>query len=145
MFNFHKGIMLAVTTMLIWGVCPILVKFGVRDLHPLRAFEMRTIGVLSSFVIYSFATGRLTAYPSLIYGNFKTAVILFLEGFLGAFLGQITYYAAQKYWEASKTVIVVSAFPIVSIILAAIILREPLTIKKCFGVALVLSGFYFVK
>ncbi|HPN29788.1 MAG TPA: DMT family transporter [bacterium] len=145
MFNLHKGIMLAITTMLIWGVCPILVKLGVKDLNPLRAFELRSIGVLTSFIIYSIASGRLTAYPSLINGNFKTSAILFIEGFLGAFLGQITYYAAQKYWEASKTVIVVSAFPIVSIVLAAIILHEPLTLRKCFGAALVLTGFYFVK
>ncbi|MBP7652597.1 DMT family transporter [Candidatus Dependentiae bacterium] len=141
----NKGIMFAFSAMIIWGFCPILVKLGVKSISSISAFEIRTIGVIFFFLIFSMVSGRIVSYPALVSNNFKTTLYLFLEGFLGAFFGQIMYYTAQKYWDASKTVVVVSAFPVVTLILASIILKEPITIKKTFGIILVLTGFYFIK
>ena len=142
---FEKGYIFAISTAIFWGLAPICVKLGIRNMNPISAFEIRSIGVIICFLTYSVISGRILEYPKVLIENYKATSLLFLDGFLGAFIGQMTYYLAQKNWDASKTVIVVSAFPVVTFILSYYILGEPISLKKFIGLALVTSGVYLIK
>jgi transporter family protein len=141
----NKGFLFALGTALVWGVGPIFAKLGVSKLPAMQAFQLRSIGAFLSFFVYSLFYGKIFSYPNLVLNNYKASLFLFIEGFLGAFLGQILYYNAQRNWEASKTIIVVSAFPIIAVFLAYTFLAEPLTPKKLIGVSFVILGIILVK
>ena len=141
----ETGFIFALLTTLFWGIAPICVKLGIKNMQPISAFEIRSIGVIFCFLLYSLISGRILQYPKFLTENYKTTFFLFLDGFLGAFIGQMTYYMAQKHWDASKTVIVVSAFPVITLILAYLILNEPVSLKKSVGLALVVVGICLIK
>ncbi|HHY05140.1 MAG TPA: EamA family transporter [Thermoanaerobacterales bacterium] len=49
------------------------------------------------------------------------------EGILSALIGQLFYYNALKYGEASKIVPICSSFPLITVILAIVFLNEQFT------------------
>jgi len=142
--QFEKGFVYAIITLLFWGIAPIFAKLGVSRIEAVSAFEIRSIGVIFSFFIYSVVFNKITKYPAIISANWQTTLILFIEGCLGAVIGQIFYYHAQKYWPASKTILVVAGFPMLTVILSYIFLKEPFTIKKIIGMFLISSGILLI-
>ncbi|HPP87269.1 MAG TPA: EamA family transporter [bacterium] len=140
-----RGFYYALLTMVLWGIGPVFAKLGVRNIPATHGFIIRSVGVFFFFFIFILATRQIINIPTMLVSNWKYTLFLFIEGFCGAFLGQLTYYHAQKYWETSKTVLVVSAFPLLAMVLAILILKEPLTFKKIVGALLIVIGIYAIK
>ncbi len=141
----NKGFLYALITMILWGIGPVFAKLGVRNIPAINAFIIRSSGVFIFFFIFTLLTGHFFKIHRLITENWKYTMFLFIEGFCGAFLGQLTYYHAQKYWETSKAILVVSAFPVLAMILAAFILNETLSLRKIIGALFIICGIYIIK
>ncbi|ADL08923.1 EamA family transporter [Thermosediminibacter oceani] len=136
-----KSYIFALLTALFWGAAPILGKMGLAKLPPFLALSLRSFTISAVLL----ATGLLS-------GSFKnlsieTRSFLFIagEGLMASLLGQLAYYYALKYSEASKVVPISSAFPLVTVALAFLFLRESLTLKKFFGTLLVILGIILIR
>lgn len=125
-----------------WGIAPIFGKLGLTKADPLTALTVRTLGVAAALVaINAFGqkAGALRGLPP------KAWIFLLLEGMCGSLLGHYAYLYALKHGAASATVPVTASFPIVTMIAAAILLGERLTIGKAIGGALVVLGVLLIR
>ena len=125
-----------------WGVTAIFDKFAMRGLdNPMVALIIR----------FSVVTGVLLAY-GLFAGTFRelrtvppaNIWALVGSGLAAAVIGQFAYYTAIKHAEASRVVPFTASYPVVALILAVVILREPLTGLKVLGTFMIIGGLMLV-
>ncbi|MCG0276322.1 MAG: GRP family sugar transporter [Thermosediminibacteraceae bacterium] len=136
-----KSYIFALLTAVFWGAAPILGKMGLAKLPPFLALSLR-----------SFTISAVLLVVGLLSGSFKNLHIdarsfLFIagEGLMASLLGQLAYYYALKYSEASKVVPISSSFPLVTVALAFLFLHESMTLKKIFGTLLVILGIILIR
>lgn len=136
------GFTFALITALIWGTGPLFAKLGVTSapISGSNAVIVRFTGALLFFLLFMLITGGSNHWGGILELPGKTIGYLFIEGILGAFLGQFTYYQSQKLWEASRVAAVAATFPLVTLILALLFLGEKLTVVKGAGIGLIVLG-----
>lgn len=128
--------------MVFWGVAPIMGKLGLDNLQPLAALTIRSmiISVLLITVVTIKGQWGLVSEASP-----KDIAFIGLEGICAALLGQLAYYYALKFGEVSRVSPIVSAFPLVALVLGAIFLGEKVTIYKITAGLLIVSGIVLMK
>ena len=82
---------------------------------------------------------EIAAAPRLAIGAMAGSALL------GAALGQAAYYVALRHTDASRVVPVVAAYPLVAVLLAALLVHETLTWPKLLGAALIVGGVALIK
>lgn len=129
----------ALMTMLLWGLWGFFGKLAARTVAPQNATFLSVIGwAVSLPFLYLF----FRRYQTMDWGD-PNYYYAFLTGVLGS-LGGLFYYFALARGEASRVVAVTATYPLVTVILAAVILHEPLTWPRLLGLALALGGIYFL-
>lgn len=128
--------------MMFWGIAPVLGKIGLTDLQPLAALTIRSmiVSILLIIVVtfrgqWGFISGATT----------KDIAFIGLEGICAALLGQIAYYYALKFGDVSRVSPIVSAFPLVALVLGIVFLGEKVTISKIIAGLLIVSGIVLMK
>jgi len=132
-----RSIIFAFLAMLCWGIGPILAKTGLVSLEPFSALTIRSVSVAVILLVTSFLTGKMTALSQV---DLRAVSFIIGDGILAAFLGQMAYYYALKIGEASVITPFAAAFPIVTLILAVILLGEDFSVQKLVGSALIVAG-----
>lgn len=128
--------------MIFWGVAPIFGKLGLNELQPLAALTIRSM-IISILLItmvtikgqWGFVAGATT----------KDIAYIALEGICAALLGQLAYYYALKFGEVSRVSPIVSAFPLVALVLGIVFLGENITVSKIIAGLLIVSGIVLMK
>jgi drug/metabolite transporter (DMT)-like permease len=133
------GELLILGCVLSWVAYSLIGKMAMRRLSPLVA------------VSYSSALGALVlAVPAVIEGPAKNlalaswvdwAAIAYLAVF-GTVLGFVWFYEGVRLIGATRSGLFINFVPISAVVLAALILGEPITWSLAVGAALVLSGVY---
>ena len=127
----------------IWGCAPILEKLGLAKAPVFAGLFFRSMGVV-------IGTGLLLVFK---FGVIKESLasppqgwgLLIAGGFLASILGQICFYHALKYGEASLVVPLAASYPLIAFILGTIFLGEKITLAKLSGMLLVVLGVFFLK
>jgi transporter family protein len=132
----------ALIAALLWGIAPIFGKLGLIKTDPLTALTIRTSGVAAALVLINIIGGKVTALKA---AGPKTWLFLVTEGLCAALLGHYAYLFALKYGKASTVVPITAAYPIITILLGAFLLREHLTPGKIAGGLLVTAGVFLIK
>lgn len=123
----------------IFGINIIVCKelTGSNLISPLALFALRSIGAGLLFWIISLFTPRckvaLSDHPK-----------IFAASVLGFFLTQITFLVAIPHITPMDCAIISAMSPIYTMFIAAIVLREPITLQKAGGVALSFAGIIFL-
>lgn len=132
----------ALAALVLWGVSPLFDKLGLATLSPLAGLTVRLIAAGAMGAVLATAAGtwkEIATAP-------RPALACFLGSALfGAVLGQLAYYAAQKYDEVSKVLPVAAAYPLVTAALAVVLLREGVTVPKLAGAGLIVAGILLIK
>ncbi|KXG76550.1 hypothetical protein AN618_15810 [Fervidicola ferrireducens] len=136
-----KSFIFAFLTALCWGAAPILGKMGLTKLPPFLALSLRSFTIS----IILLAAGLLSGSFKNFQVDARSFIFIAAEGIMASLLGQLTYYYALKYSEASKVVPVSSSFPLFTLILAFLFLHENITLKKIFGTLLVILGIILIR
>lgn len=123
-------------TISLWGVSSILEKIGLRNISPLVGLFIRTFFSLMGLSIAVFLLEKEKIFTL----QSKEILILCGSGILGGFLGMLGYFTLLKTKEASLVVPLTASYPLVSTILAVLLLKEPLTLYKLLGTLLVILG-----
>ncbi|HAG10511.1 MAG TPA: hypothetical protein DCK76_03805 [Desulfotomaculum sp.] len=136
-----RSVIFAFLAMLCWGIGPILAKTGLVSLEPFSALTIRSVSVAVVLLVTGLLTGKMTALSQ---ADLRAVYFMIGEGILAAFLGQIAYFYALKIGEASVITPIAAAFPIVTLILAVLLLGENLTVQKFVGSVLIVAGVIIV-
>ena len=129
--------LIATLAMLFCGLAPIFGKLGLSSVNPLIALTIRSLVISAILLVIATGTGQ---WKALLQVAPREASFLALEGICAALLGQLAYYYALKFGEISRVAPVVAAFPIVSMLLAFVVLGEQLTATKVIAAALITAG-----
>lgn len=134
---------LAILTALLWGIVPFFEKTAMNVVpNGLCAVTIRSFGAALGMMIPLFSEPTRTSLSSIPPLGY---LFLIVAGFIGSVLGQLTYLTAMKMGEVSRVTPVAASWIIVSLIVAAVFLKEPLSLKKILAVSLVVSGVVLLK
>lgn len=114
----------------------ILAKLGVRDVPSNLATAIRTAVVLVFAWGIVFATGEFRAVDKL---STRSIVFLTLSG-VATGVSWIAYFRALELGQAVRVVPIDKLSLPLTIILAALLLREPMTMRLGIGVAMIVAG-----
>lgn len=106
-------------------------------ISPIALFSMRAIGASLLFWAISLLTPREKVDPRDLW-KIATASVL------GLFVPQLTFLAACTMTTAIDISILSTLSPIFTMFIAALVLKEPITVKKAGGVALSFAGVLFL-
>jgi transporter family protein len=141
--GFAMGVYLLVALSVIcWGVSPILEKIALRDLSPLQGVMLRSIfSALAMALVVAFS-GGIQGMREL---DGKAALLVVIAGLLAGGLGQITYYTALKSDKASLIVPLAASYPMLTVLLSTVLLKESLSLARVAGATLVVIGVVFLR
>jgi transporter family protein len=135
-------ILLLIVTALLWGTTPIIEKIGLAKVDPLIGVTVRSAIVTAGLLILIFLLGK---GKSLMEVDGKSFLIFGASGVMAGLLGMWTYYTVLKAEPTSKIVPIAACYPLVTVLLSALILKEGVTISRLIGTVLIVSGVWLVK
>ena len=116
----------------------ILAKIGIEGVNSTLATAIRTVVVLAMSWGMVFLTGTQTGI-----GDISRRSFLILSG-LATGASWLCYYHALQIGAASKVVPIDKLSVVITLALAFIVLREPVTAKNLIGCALITAGTLFM-
>ena len=134
--------LLLVITAVLWGATPILEKIGLAKVDPLVGVTIRSSIVTAGLLILTLAMGKGKA---LLEVEAKAVFLFGASGVMAGILAMWTYYTALKAGATSKIVPISACYPLVTVLLSVLILKEGITFARVMGTALIVSGIWLVK
>lgn len=133
---------LVILAAIFWGIAPVFAKVGLVKADPLVALSIRTFVIGAILLVVCLVMGKL---PSI--GQLPLRDVLFIgaEGICASLLGHFAYYWALKLGNASDAVPMISAYPVITVLVAVLFLGEKMTGGKAAGMALIAAGVFLIK
>jgi len=128
---------------LFWGLGPIFAKLGLVKPDPLVALTIRNAGVLGILLIWLVCRGNLPG--ALSSADFKTCLLLVLEGASASVIAHFAYFKALKVGNLASVVPVTASYPLVATFLSVILLGNKVTFGKAVGAVFVVAGIYLLQ
>ncbi|MEL7567623.1 MAG: EamA family transporter [Dehalobacterium sp.] len=132
-----KPYFFALLAVISWGIAPIFGKLGLAKADPFIGLTIRTLVTMIFLLITLSLRSDFGQFLTL---NKTTISMLALEGLFASALGHLFYFYALKYGEASRVTILMAAYPLITFMLAIIVLKESLSLTKVGGALLIISG-----
>lgn len=132
---------LAIFAMICWGIAPVFAKIGLDNIDPLPGLIIRTI-VASVFVLGSIGFNNNIVKIKNI--SLATWIFIAIEALLAALIGDLAYYAAIKKGNVAEVTVIISSYPLVTMIMSIMFLGEQITITRIIGAALVVVGIMLI-
>lgn len=129
--------LLAFIGMTCWGIAPLFVKLGLKDINPLVGLAVRTTFTIIIIFGWMFIDGSILKLKSIS----STALILLgIEALLATLIGDLAYFAAIKRGAVSLVTIIMSSSPLITIICSVIFLGEHISMSRIAGACLIILG-----
>ena len=93
--------LLALITMIFWGIAPIFGKIGLTKINPYIGLAIRSFIIAIIMLIILLIRGD---FKELIKVDLKSVAFIGLEGIFASLIGHFVYYYALKLGETSKVV-----------------------------------------
>ncbi len=136
----ETGIFYAILAGLFWGISPVLVKRGLvrADVSAATLYQQATS--LVTLIGASLYEGKLFA------GDISPLAMLVFAatGVVGAYLGRTLFIKTVDQIGAERAQSLNNSSPLITVLLAALFLGEPLTLTVLAGVVLIISGVFFI-
>ena len=128
-------VLMMTACVVVWALAFPFIKIGLEELSFINLTIMRFLIVCIVLIIILFL--RLKKFSKL---HKKDVLPIFILGFFGVMVYHLGLNYGQRYVTPGAASLIIATIPVFILILAAIFLREKITIKKCFGILLSLSG-----
>jgi transporter family protein len=126
----------------VWGVAPLLEKFGLKDTPPMAGLVYRCFGVVLGLVFLCLFVVKPQEIRAV---GMRSALLLMLAGFTASIIGQTFFYNSLKLGEVSRMVPIAGSYPFIAFILGILIFGEPLTLLKFAGACSIVMGVWLLK
>jgi len=133
--------LMAIIAAICWGLAPVAAKLALHQVSPLIGMGVRSIIAAGIMLVWLLATGDFQLVMGI---GPRTAKWLVIEALLATVVGDAFYFYALKHGQATHVSLIMSASPLVTLISAELLLREPMTREKLIGAALVMGGLILV-
>lgn len=117
----------ALLTVLMWGVWGVFSKFASANAKPRQVLIFQSLGVIA-FTLLVLGLERFHVEWSV--RGFSWS---FAAGFF-TFIGFLTFFAALEQGKASTVVTLSALYPVVTIVLSIIFLREKISVREGIGI-----------
>lgn len=131
------AVILAVLAAICWGIAPVAAKLALNQVSPIVGMAVRSLIAMTLVSTWLVATGHYKLAADL---KSSAMVWLLLEAILATVVGDALYFYALKHGKAGEVGIIMASSPIITVLAADLLLGEPSTPTKLFGVALVIGG-----
>jgi transporter family protein len=128
--------------MLFWGMAPLFEKSALATVSPLVALAIRSIIMVGAYGAILLGAGE---GPALLRVDARSLFLIAISALLGGIIGLVTYFHALKIGDAAVVVSVTASYPLVTVLLATLVLGEPLSLSRVVGIALIASGVFLVR
>ncbi len=138
-----RGLIFALISAILWGIAPLFDKLAISDskVLPVPANVIRCIGALSMLFILALLTGEYS-FSAI---DIKRFSLLVIAGAIAGGVAMVTYYRALTTLGAGKTVPLTSIYPLITVVLSALILGEKVNLSKAvLGTILIVCGVVLV-
>ena len=136
----EMGVVYALCAGVFWGTSPVLVKRGLvgADVSAATLYQQATI--LLTLCLAALVEGDLFA------GKIpREAVLVFAgTGIVGAYIGRTLFVKSVDQIGASRAQSLNNSSPLITVLLAAVVLGERLSFAVLLGVMFIISGVFFV-
>jgi drug/metabolite transporter (DMT)-like permease len=139
MKNQVSSILLLVAVMIIWGSSFAITKNSVNSVPPIFFALVRMSVASIILLIVAQIRGGIAKMQHPV-----PWTIVILMGLTGTCLYYICFNTALVYTMASTGALIQSFIPIVTVILAFIFLKEPLSVKRLIGIGISIAGVLFI-
>lgn len=129
-------LLFALASALFAGLTSILAKCGIRETDSTVATAVRTVVVLAFSWLMAFIAGSVTQIGSI---DGKTLLFLTLSG-LATGASWLCYFRALQLGNVNKVVAIDKSSTVLTIVLAILLLQEPVSATKVAGVVLIAAG-----
>jgi len=133
----RSGLLYALLAAILWGIAPVFEKLGLIHVSPLAGLTIRTVSATIILILIMFFTN---VHEEIIRADAGTIFFLIMSGIVAGLFGMWSYFSAMKYWEASRVVPIVGAYPLFAFLFSLLLLGEQITLQKSIGVILIVSG-----
>jgi bacterial/archaeal transporter family protein len=125
----------SVLALILWGLWGAVGKLAARSMGPAALTVLSYGGMVLVFpVILALFAREINPWVLSIEAGYAL-----LSGLIAG-LGFLCFYLALSTGKATHVVVITAAYPLVTVLLAALFLAEPLTLKSALGVALAMAG-----
>ncbi|MGE5483959.1 MAG: EamA family transporter [Ignavibacteriales bacterium] len=132
----------ALIGLVFWGIAPVFGKAGLVSLEPQVALAARSVVAAATAVVWAAVTGGIRSLPA---APVRSLGFIAGEAVCASVLGHLFYFKALKVGEASRVSPIMSSAPLLTLILAALLLGERLTAAKAAGAALIVAGIVLLR
>ncbi len=121
----------------LWGFWSFVPKITIRYISPKSAIIYEVLGgVCVATIVLYFLNFRPDMHP-------KGVALAITTGLLG-FLGALCFLIAVSEGPVALIVSVTALYPVISILLAMCVLKEPITVKQGVGIIFALAAMFLV-
>jgi len=125
----------AILAALFWSIAAVLYKIGLKDVKPFPAVLVRTAAAMGfMFILNILLYGYDLTVPLMAF------LFLSLGGLLRLLLGGYLYFRGLEYASVSRVLPLKFTFPIFTIVLSSLILKETIGPGVVMGTILIVSG-----
>jgi len=133
----REWIVPTIGTLVLWGLWSFMPRLITQYLEPKSAIIYQALGsVVTTAVILCLLRFRLETHP-------RGIVLALVTGIVGC-LGSVTYLVAMSKSQVSAVVGITALYPALSVLLAVIVLKEPLTFRQGADIVLALIAMVLI-
>jgi drug/metabolite transporter (DMT)-like permease len=136
----ESGIIYALGAGLFWGTSPVLVKRGMAGADVSAATLYQQATILLTLLVSALLEGNLFASTIPL----RAVFIFAATGVVGAYMGRTLFVRSVAQIGASRAQSLNNSSPLITVLLAAAVLGEPLSLAVLIGVMFIVSGVFFV-
>lgn len=129
-------VLYAILSMIFAGITAILAKYGLQNINPDMGLGIRTATIFVLVTAFTLLTNKFKDLPLL---TGRQLFLLFASG-LATTLSWVFYYRALKDGLLTYVAVIDKGSLLVTLLLAFVLFKEPLTAKVLLGAGLMLAG-----
>lgn len=130
-----EWMMFSLTAFFLWGIWGLLGKIAASYLTSKQLLFFGTLGYIIIFPVIGFFSGKE------IFRSVSSKGVAFALGAgICSCAAYVCFYLAISRGEASRIVTITALYPVVTAILAFLILKEPLNLQKTLGILFAMAG-----
>ena len=137
-----RWLLWALMAMVFWGLGPVFAKLGLVKSDPFTALLIRTIGVGVALLAWGAAAGRLGGLKQI---EPRTWALLIGEGLAASVIGHFAYFNALQAGKVSSVVPVAASYPLMSLLLAVLLLGDRVSFGRGIGAVLIVLGIFMIQ
>ena len=135
------GELAALAAAFCWAISPVLYKMALSNAKPIPANVSRSISTTIFLFVYLGASGKLWNLATL---RMDSLILAILSGVVGLCLGDTMFMLSLELIGVSKTVPIVSAYPMFTTFFAVLFFNEPFTSLLLLGTMFIIVGIWLV-